>query len=164
MIKSLTSAAVLLFTLSSALPAIAADDVASLPTKPVLTLQLAKKIAAAAAAEADKNSWPSVIAIVDDGGWPLYLERMNNTQVTASALIAPEKARTAALFKRPSADLENAINNGRPAAITAPGFVMMEGGLPIVVNGNVIGAIGVSGGTKAQDSQIAKAGLEALKH
>jgi len=105
-----------------------------------------------------------VIAIVDDGGWPLYLERMNNTQVTASALIAPEKARTAALFKRPSADLENAINNGRPAAITAPGFVMMEGGLPIVVNGSVIGAIGVSGGTKAQDSQIAKAGLEALKH
>ncbi|WP_034292846.1 heme-binding protein [Herbaspirillum sp. RV1423] len=132
-------------------------------SKRILTLESAKTIVAAAQEEARKNGWPGAIAVVDDGGWLIVAERMDNAATTVGPSIAVEKARTAALFKRPSADLENAINNGRPAAITAPGLVMMEGGLPIVIDGQVVGAIGVSADTKVHDSQIARAGLAVLK-
>ncbi|EJL82871.1 hypothetical protein, possibly involved in utilization of glycolate and propanediol [Herbaspirillum sp. CF444] len=136
------------------------DGVAA--SKRVLSLEMARTVVAAAQDEARKNGWPGAIAVVDDGGWLILAERMDNAATTLGAGVASEKARTAALFKRPSADLENAVNNGRPAAITA-GFVMMEGGLPIVIDGQVVGAIGVSADTKVHDSQIARAGLAALR-
>jgi len=136
------------------------DGVAA--SKRVLSLEMARTVVAAAQEEARKNGWPGAIAVVDEGGWLILAERMDNAATTLGASVASEKARTAALFKRPSADLENAVNNGRPAAITA-GFVMMEGGLPIVIDGQVVGAIGVSADTKVHDSQIARAGLAALK-
>jgi glc operon protein GlcG len=129
--------------------------------KPVLTLDVARRIVDAAKSEATKNGWPGVIAVADDAGLPILIERMDNAAVLAGVDIAPGKARTAAMFRRPTAALENAINGSRPAAGTA-GFVMMEGGLPIVINGHVVGAIGVSADTKEHDTQIAQAGLAAL--
>jgi glc operon protein GlcG len=102
------------------------------------------------------------IAVVDDGGWPILLLRMDNAAYVASVELAPAKARTAALFKKPSQALEDAINRGRIAAVTAHGFTEMQGGLPIVVDGQVIGAIGASFDTPEHDVQIAKAGLAAL--
>lgn len=143
-------------------PAAAQQKDALAGSKRVLTLSMAQEMLAAAQQEARKNGWPGAIAVVDDGGWLIAAERMDNAATTLGAGVAMEKARTAALFKRPSADLENAVNNGRAAAITA-GLVMMEGGLPVVVDGQVIGAIGVSADTKLHDSQIARAGLSALK-
>lgn len=133
-----------------------------LAQKPVLTLDAARRIVDAAKAEATKNGWPGVIAVADDAGLPILIERMDDAAVLAGVEIAPGKARTAALFRRPTAALENAINGNRPAAATA-GFVMMEGGLPIVVDGQVVGAIGVSADTKEHDTQIAQAGLAALR-
>jgi len=87
---------------------------------------------------------------------------MDHAALLAGVELAPGKARTAALFKKPSQDLEDAINNGRVAAVTAPGFVEMQGALPVIVDGEVIGAIGVSADTKEHDAQIARAGLAAL--
>ena len=117
---------------------------------------------AAAEAEAERNHWPAAIAVVDDGGWPILIERMDHAALIAGVELAPGKARTAALFKKPSQDLEDAINNGRIAAVTALGFVEMQGALPVIVDGEVIGAIGVSADTKEHDAQIARAGLAAL--
>ena len=142
--------------------AVAQQKEGVIASKRVLSLDMAKAIVAAAQEEARKNGWPGAIAVVDDGGWLILAERMDNAATTLGAGVATEKARTAALFKRPSADLENAVNNGRPAAITA-GLVMMEGGLPIVIDGQVVGAIGVSADTKVHDSQIARAGLAVVK-
>lgn len=134
----------------------------SLATRKALTLEAAKQIAAAAEAEALKNKWNVVIAIVDEGGHLIYLQRMDETQV-ASADIAPAKARTAAMFKRPSKVFEDRANSaGGVNVLGLPGVVTSEGGLPITVDGKVIGGIGVSGVTSAQDGQIAKAGLEVL--
>jgi glc operon protein GlcG len=103
-----------------------------------------------------------VVAIADDGGWLILLERMDHAAMTASVELAAGKARSAALFKKPSQQLEEAINHGRYAAITAPGFVEMQGGLPVVVDGEVVGAIGASFAKPEQDVQIAQAGLAAL--
>jgi glc operon protein GlcG len=139
-----------------------AERSAQLPTKRVLTLEAARRIVEAAKAEATRNGWPGVIAVADDGGWPILIERMDDAASLAGVEIAPGKARTAAMFRRPSAAYENAINGNRPAAITS-GFLMMEGGLPIIVDGQVIGAIGVSADTKEHDTQIAQAGLAALR-
>ena len=129
-----------------------------LPTKRVLTLDAAKQIAAAAHAEAKKNNWSLVIAIVDDGAHLLYLERMDSAQL-ASVTVAQEKAFTAVRFRRPSKALEDAVVAGRNVVMTLPGATPIEGGLPIVVEGDLVGAIGVSGGTSAQDSLIAAAAL-----
>lgn len=137
---------------------------AQLTEKKVITLAAARKMVAAAEAEAERNHWAGVIAVVDDGGWPILIERMDHAALLAGVELAPGKARTAALFKKPSQDLENAINGGRAAAITARGFIEMQGGLPVLVNGEVIGAIGVSADTKEHDAQIARAGLAALKY
>jgi glc operon protein GlcG len=135
---------------------------AQLAEKKVLTLAAARKMVAAAEAEAQRNNWAGVIAVVDDGGWPILIERMDNAALVAGAELAPGKARTAALFRRPSQALEDAINNGRIAAATARGFVLMKGALPIIVDGQLIGAIGVSADTPDHDVQIAQAGLAAL--
>jgi glc operon protein GlcG len=134
---------------------------AQLSTKKVLTLEAAKQIAAAAQAEARKNNWTMVIAIVDDGGHLIYLERMDGTQV-ASVTVAQEKAACAILFKRPTKALEEAVAGGRIVVMKLAGSVPVEGGLPIVVDGQFIGAIGVSGATSPQDGQVAAAGLAAL--
>jgi glc operon protein GlcG len=134
---------------------------AQLATKKVLTLEAAKQIAAAAQAEARKNNWTMVITIVDDGGHLIYLERMDGTQV-ASVTVAQEKAACAILFKRPTKALEEAVAGGRIVVMKLAGSVPVEGGLPIVVDGQFIGAIGVSGATSPQDGQVAAAGLAAL--
>ena len=129
-----------------------------LPTKKILTLEAAKQIAAAAHAEAVKNNWKMVIAVVDDGAHLIYLERMDGTQI-ASVIVAQEKAKTAVRFKRPSKALEEAVVAGRNVVMTLPGATPIEGGLPILVDGEVIGAIGVSGGTSPQDGGVAAAAL-----
>jgi len=130
--------------------------------KKMLTLETARKIVAAAQAEAKRMNLGGAVAVVDDGGWPILIERMDNAAFTANVVLAPEKARTAALFRKPTQALEEAINNGRFAAVTARGFVEMQGGLPIVVDGQVIGAIGASFDTPQHDAQIAQAGVAAI--
>ena len=126
-----------------------------------VTLDMAKKVMAAAEAEAKKNNWPVVIAIVDTHGLLVMLQRMDNTQ-TASVNVAIEKARTAAMFKRPSKAFEDAIAGGRVALLGLPGATPIEGGLPLMQDGKIIGAIGVSGMASPQDGQVAKAGVDAV--
>jgi len=133
-----------------------------LPTKKVLTLDAAKQIAAAAHEEARKNHWTMAISIVDDGAHLLYLERMDGTQI-ASVSVAQDKAATAVRFKRPTKALEDAVAGGRLVVMKLAGATPIEGGLPIVVEGEVIGGIGVSGATSPQDGQVAAAGLAVLK-
>lgn len=130
--------------------------------KKVLTLAAAQKMVAAAQAEAEGRGLAGVIAVVDDGGWPILVVRMDNAAYVASVELAPAKARTAALFKKSTQSLEDAINHGRTAAVTARDFVEMQGGLPIVVDGQVVGGIGASFDTPEHDVQIAQAGLSAL--
>jgi uncharacterized protein GlcG (DUF336 family) len=131
-------------------------------TKPVLTLEDVKKIAAAAEAEALANKWNVVISIVDDGGHLLWLQRLDGVAPISSEL-APAKARTAALGRRESKIYEDMINNGRYSFLRAPELDgMLEGGVPIVVDGHTVGAVGVSGVKSAEDAQIAKAGIAAL--
>jgi|SRR5215831_3503392 glc operon protein GlcG len=138
------------------------DAGAQFTQKKVLTLAAAQKMVAAAQAEAERQHLAGVIAVVDDGGWPILILRMDNAAYIASVELAPGKARTAALFKKPSQALEDAINHGRIAAVTAHGYIEMQGGLPIVVDGQVIGGIGASFDTPEHDVQIAQAGLAAL--
>jgi uncharacterized protein GlcG (DUF336 family) len=130
-----------------------------LGTKKVLTLEAAKQMAAAAKQEAEKNNWKMVICVVDDGGHLIYLERMDGTQV-ASVQVAQDKAVSAARFKRPTKAFEEAVAGGRMVVMKLSGAIPVEGGVPIVVEGELIGAIGVSGGTGAQDGQVAAAGVE----
>jgi len=131
-------------------------------SKPVLTLADVKKIAAAAEAEAVANNWNVVISIVDDGGHLLWLQRMDGA-APVSAHIAPAKAVAAALGRRESKIYEDMINNGRMSFLSAPYIEgMLEGGVPIVYEGQVVGAVGVSGVKSAEDAQIAKAGIAAL--
>ncbi|HSA93659.1 MAG TPA: heme-binding protein [Terriglobales bacterium] len=135
---------------------------AELPRKQVLTLEAAKKIAAAAEAEALKRGSTVVIAVVDDGGYLIVLERLDDTQV-ASVEVAMGKARTAAIFRRPSGAFEEQVKNGRLASLVLPGATPLQGGVPITVNGKVIGAIGVSGNTPQEDEDIAKVGAAATE-
>lgn len=131
-------------------------------TKPYLTLADVKKIAAGAEAEAVANNWGVVIAIVDDGGHLMWLQRLDGA-APISSHIAPAKANTAALGRRESKIYEDLINNGRYSFLSAPILEgMLEGGVPIVVDGHVVGAVGVSGVKSAEDAQIAKAGIAAL--
>ena len=127
-----------------------------------INLETAKKVGAAAAAEARKQGWNVAIAIVDNHGLLVYYEMFDDTQ-TASANIALEKARTSATYRRPSKELEDGIAAGRIAILGLPGATPIEGGLPIVVGGKMIGAIGVSGVTSPQDGMVAKAGVDGLK-
>ncbi len=134
---------------------------AQLPSKRVLTLNVAKKIAEAAEAEALKRGATVVIAVVDDGGYLLVLERLDDTQV-ASVEVGIAKARTAAIFRRPSKVFEDQVKEGRVAALGLPGAAPLQGGVPIVYEGKVIGAIGVSGNTPQEDEDIAKVGAMAI--
>ena len=134
---------------------------AQLADKKTITLEAAKRMLAAAEAEAKANNWNVVIAVVDDGGRLVALHRMDDSH-PISVDVAPGKARTAALFRRPSKQIEEAIAKGRFAQVTVPGVVPLEGGLPIVVDGKVIGGIGVSGVLASDDEKIAQAGLNAL--
>ena len=126
---------------------------AELPTKKVLTLGFAKRLVAAAGAEAKKRRATVVIAVVDDGGQLILLERLDDTQV-ASVEVAIGKARTAAIFRRPSKEFEDQVKNGRVAALALPGATPLQGGIPIIVEGKVIGAIGASGNKKESKSNV----------
>ncbi|MBF6594872.1 MAG: heme-binding protein [Thermaceae bacterium] len=128
-----------------------------------ITLEQAKKVVATAEAEAFSNGWPVVIAIVDSGGNLVLLHRLDNTQL-ASVEIAQAKARTANNFRGPSKNFEDSVAGGGVGLrlLAMPGLAPLEGGIPIIVNGQVIGAIGVSGVQSGQDAQIAQAGAEAL--
>lgn len=131
-------------------------------SKQVLTNDDVKKIAIAAEAEARKNDWAVTISVVDDGGNLLWLQRLDDA-APISASIAPAKARTAALGRRETKIYEDIINNGRFSFMTAPDLEgMLEGGVPIMVNGQCVGAVGVSGVKSPEDVQIAKAGIAAL--
>lgn len=131
-------------------------------TRPYLTLEDARKIAAAAEAEAVAHRWAVTIAVVDDGGHLLWLQRLDGCAPVSSA-IAPEKARTAALGRRPSKAYEDVVNNGRYAFLSVPLLQgLLEGGEPIVVDGHTVGAVGVSGVKSPEDAQIARAGVAAV--
>ena len=127
-----------------------------------LSIDDAKIIAAAARAEAERNSWNVVIAIVDDGGHLLSFQRLDGA-APISAHIAPAKARTAALGRRESRVYEEMINGGRVSFLSAPEIDgLLEGGVPLMANGHCVGAVGVSGVKSSEDAQIAKAGVAAL--
>ena len=130
-------------------------------TKPVLTVAETTKILDAARAEAEKNNWAVTIAVADDGGHLLSLLRLDGC-APVGAYIAPEKARTAALGRRESKVYEDMINGGRTAFLSAPLAGTLEGAVPVIVDGQVVGAVGVSGVKADQDAQIAKAGAAAL--
>jgi uncharacterized protein GlcG (DUF336 family) len=129
--------------------------------KSQLDLEQAKAVAAAASATAARNNWNVVIAVLDDGGHLLYLERMDATQA-ASVQVAQDKGRTAIMFKRPTKAFEDAVAGGRMVMMTLPGAVPIEGGLPLVYRGEIVGAIGVSGVQSFEDGIIAKAGADYL--
>jgi len=128
---------------------------------PALSLEDAKRVAAAARAEAEKNGWAIVIAVVDDGGHLMYLERMDGTQ-KASSRIAEAKGRTAILFKRPTKAIEDNVLEGRTVMMGLPGAVPLEGGVPLMKDGQFLGGIGVSGVQSFQDGIVARAGAAEL--
>lgn len=131
-------------------------------TKPILTLDDVRRVAQAAEAEALKHQWAVTIAIVDDGGHLLWLQRLDGAP-PVSAQIAPGKARTAALGRRESRVYEEIINQGRYSFLSAPGIdALLEGGVPILAEGQCLGAVGVSGVKSTEDAQIAKAGIAVL--
>jgi glc operon protein GlcG len=129
--------------------------------KTSLTLDDAKIIAAASETEARRNNWPVVIAIVDDGGHLVHLLRLDNTQF-GSVEVAIQKARAAIAFRRPTKVWEEHVADGRMRYLGLPGTLPIEGGLPIIVKGQFIGAVGVSGVRSNEDAQIAQAGLAAV--
>ena len=131
-------------------------------TKPCLTLADVRTVATAAEAEAIANAWAVTIAIVDDGGHLLWLQRLDGAP-PISAHIAPAKARTAALGRRESRIYEEIINQGRVSFLSAPTLEgMLEGGVPVLVDGQCVGAVGVSGVKSGEDAQVARAGIAAL--
>jgi glc operon protein GlcG len=129
-----------------------------------VSLENAKKAAGPALAEAEKNHWNMAVAVVDTGGNLVYYEKMDNTQL-GSANVAIEKARTAALFKRPTKAFQDALAAGGDGlrVLSLKGVTAVEGGIPLVMDGKIVGAIGVSGGASTQDGQCAKAGADVLK-
>lgn len=131
-------------------------------TKPYLSLDDTKRIGAAAEAEARANGWAVTIAIVDDGGHLLWLQRLDGA-APVSSHIAPAKARTAALGRRESKVYEDIINQGRTSFLSVPEIeALLEGGVPVLVDGHCVGAVGVSGVKSSEDAQVAKAGIAAL--
>ena len=143
--------------------ALALPASAQLADRKALTLEAAKKIMAAAEAEALKNKWPVAIAVVDEAGELLMMAKLDGTQ-PASIDIAIGKARTAARLKRETKVLEEAVTKGgRTVILSLPGVTPLEGGVPIKVGDQVVGAVGVSGVTSAQDAQVAAAGVAVIK-
>ncbi len=131
-------------------------------TRKALTLAGADAVAQAAEAEATKRGAKVVIAVVDDGGNLIVLRRLDNTQV-ASVNVGIDKARAAAIFRRPSKVLEDQVRDGRVGALQLAGGVALQGGIPITIGGQCVGAIGVSGETPAEDEAVAMAGAEAAR-
>ena len=133
------------------------------PYGPKITLEMAKKVMAGAEAEAARNNWPFVIAIIDSGGHIVMLQKSDQVQL-ASLALAEGKAQTALAFKMPSKVLEDVLVAGGPGLrlTTLKNITPIDGGLPIIADGAIVGAIGVSGALSAQDAQIARAGIEAL--
>jgi glc operon protein GlcG len=134
---------------------------AQLPQRPVLTLEAATRIADAAQAEAARNGWNVVIAVVDDGGHLVHLRRMDGAQV-GSVVVAQEKAKSAIYFRRPTNAFAEAVASGRTGVLRLPGAIPIEGGIPLSQGNQMVGAIGVSGVTSEQDGQIAAAGIKAF--
>jgi glc operon protein GlcG len=134
------------------------------PIGPALSVETAKKAAAAALAEARKNGWLMVVAVVDPNGTLVYYEKMDNTQL-GSAEVAIDKARASALYKRPTKALQDALTSGGAGlrVLALKGAEPVEGGLPIIVDGKLVGAIGLSGDVSEHDGQCAAAGVGALK-
>jgi len=130
-------------------------------SKTVLTLDDAKRIAAAAEGEARLNNWKVTIAIVDDGGHLLYLQRSHDTQF-GSVETAIQKAHAAVAFQRPTKASEDAVTNGRLIHLALPGVIPVEGGVPLILEGQIVGGLGISGVRSSQDGQIAQAGAKAL--
>ena len=167
-LQSLMVGAVLMLTTTST--ASAQQPVAPAPPPPpppygaAITLEQAKKVMAGAEAEAVKNKWNVVIAILDSGGNVVALHRMDGAQ-WGSVEVAREKAYSAVAFRRPTKAFEDAVGQGgvNLRVLRLPGASPLEGGLPIVVDGKLVGGIGVSGVTAPQDAQIGRAGIEALK-
>jgi glc operon protein GlcG len=127
-----------------------------------VSVDVARRAASAAIAEGKKNGWTVATAVVDPGGALVYFERIDGTQ-NASSEIAVQKARTSATFKRPTKALEDAVAGGRQALLSLPpGTLELEGGIPLIVDGKIVGAIGVSGATSQQDGVCAQAGVNAL--
>jgi glc operon protein GlcG len=148
-----------------AMPAMAQKPFAAPPVIPYglsVSIENAKIAAAGAIAEATKNNWKMAIAVVDTGGHLVYFEKMNDTQ-TGSVELAIEKARTAALFRRPTKVFEDGVAAGGEGLrlLRLTGAIPIDGGVPILVDGKLIGAVGVSGGSGAQDGQVATAGAKA---
>lgn len=136
-------------------------SMAQIATRKALTLAGADMVAQAAEAEALGRGARVVIAVVDEGGKPIVLRRLDGTQV-ASVDVAMDKARTAAVFRRPSKDLEDQVRDGRFGALQLAGGVTLQGGIPLIVDGQAVGAIGVSGETPDEDEAVALAGAQAL--
>jgi len=136
----------------------------SIPYGTPIGTEDAKRVAAAAIAEARRNNWNMAIAIVDGGGYLVYFERMPNTQL-ASVDLAIEKARTSALFRRPTKVFQDVVAGGGDGlrVLRLTGAIPNEGGVPIVIEGKIVGAIGISGGSVEQDGQAARAGAGSLK-
>jgi glc operon protein GlcG len=134
------------------------------PYGPPINLEAAKKAAASAIAEARKNNWSMAVAILDIGGDLVYFEKMDGTQ-TGSVRVAIGKARSAALYKRPTKAWQDVVTGGGAGLriLGLEGAVPIEGGLPLLMEDKIVGAIGVSGGTAAQDGQVATAGAQAVK-
>jgi uncharacterized protein GlcG (DUF336 family) len=131
-------------------------------TKPVLTLEVAKQLAVAAENEAAKNNLSMVITILDDGGNLLYFERMNSAQL-GSIDVALAKARTALYFKRPTKSYQDRVAGGDMTLLKVPNVIPVEGGLPLIVHDQIIGSVGVSGGTPQQDGMVAQAAITAFQ-
>lgn len=129
--------------------------------KAVLSQKEVTQILAAARAEAQQQGWAVATAVVDDGGHPLALERLDGC-APIGAYIATEKARSAAIGRRETKGYEDMVNGGRTAFVSAPLLTSLEGGVPVLVDGQVVGAVGVSGVKADQDAQVAKAGVAAL--
>ncbi len=135
---------------------------AQLMDKKTVTLAAAKKIADGALAEAAKNNWNVIVWVLDEGGNPIIMERMDGAQL-GSIDVARAKARTSLYFRRPSKAFADSLSSGNSSALVLPGALPVQGGLPIEVDGKVIGAVGVSGGTSPQDEQCGRAGIATLE-
>jgi glc operon protein GlcG len=151
-----------LLTCGTLLAAAGLLNAQQLSTKRTLNLEIAKRMVAAAEAEARKNNFTMFICVVDDGGNVMFIERMDDAQL-GSFEVSMEKAKSALLFKRPTKAFEDVVAGGRVAVMKLPGALPVEGGIPLMADGKIIGAIGVSGGTSPQDAQVAQAGVAALE-
>jgi uncharacterized protein GlcG (DUF336 family) len=160
----LTAVTILLATLALAMTPSTSRAQAPVPYGPPISIENAKRAAAPAIAEARRNNWMMAVAIVDPAGDLVYFERMDNTQ-TASVNIAQDKARSAAMFKRPTKAMQDVVAGGGDGLrfLALRGATPVEGGIPLMMEGKIVGAIGVSGGTSQQDAQCASAGVAVLK-